>query len=195
MKRKEFLRALLFLTLLPTIMFWPLVAILLGPDFVVPLYAALPWLGISLVFTGLLVVRLVQSLVHQTKLVKPNWKGNIGKCPICDESFQGVEGGEVGRARLRHFESLHPEARKWNERWRILLILTWAILGLYMFILTVIAFHSFPTGYYQPLLVGLSSVPLIIVTGFVMQRLTTKKLEQFRKEWLNRTSLERAGST
>ena len=143
MKRTEFLRALLFLTLLPTIMFWPLVAILLGPDFVVPLYAALAWLGMSLVFTGLLVVRLVQSLVHQTKLVKHNWKGNIGKCPICDESFQGVEGGEVGRARLRHFESLHPEARKWNERWRILLILTWAILGLYMFILTVIAFHSF----------------------------------------------------
>src|SRR2546428_9742607 len=129
-------------------MFWPLVAILLGPDCVVTLYAGLAWLGISLVFTGLLVVRLVQSLVHQTKLVKPNWKGNIGKCPICDESFQGVEGGEVGRARLRHFESLHPEARKWNEKWRVLLIFILGILGFFFFFFSVLTLFTFFTWGY-----------------------------------------------
>ncbi|TMI14889.1 hypothetical protein E6H33_07220 [Candidatus Bathyarchaeota archaeon] len=83
---------------------------------------------------------------------------------------------QVRRLHSLHYQAVHPDSWKWNQKWRKLWVLT-AVPSVLLFVLAIYVVLS---GDYLGFgIIALAMVPLLTLT-----LLRSLKLGQFRKEWM-----------
>jgi len=177
--RKPGLLALLLVMGVPAFSFWPLVGLVFGPSFIVPLWAASIDLALLLGTMGVLIVHLEREVRGDVRRVQ-NFR--LVKCSICDEALPEASLRQFARIQGPHYQAVHPEMWRWNRRWRKAFIGGWTVLLVYFVGATVYAF-----SHGNPLLLVLTLLPPAMLPVFLMSLFSRMKRKQFRREWQNRS--------
>jgi hypothetical protein len=100
----------------------------------------------------------------------------VAKCSICNEPLPEATLRQVRRLHSFHYQTVHPDAWRWDQNWRRKLFLGTILLCILLFV----------SGTYM-ILVGnrlgfaVIALPMIPVLTFTL--LQSLKLRQFRREW------------
>jgi len=105
----------------------------------------------------------------------------VVKCPICNEPLPEAPLRQARRLHSFHYQTVHPDAWSWDQKWRRKLFLGTIVLCI---LLAVSGAYMVLTGNH----LGFALIALPIITVLTFTSLLSLKLRQFRKEW---TSKER----
>jgi hypothetical protein len=100
----------------------------------------------------------------------------VEKCSICSEPLPEATLRQVRGLHSFHYQTVHPDAWRWDQDWRRKLFFGTIILCLLLFVSgTYIILTGNHVGF---ALIALSMIPVLTFTS-----LLSLKLRQFRKEW------------
>ena len=110
--------------------------------------------------------------------VRKVYNQRVAKCSICDEALLEASLRQVGRLHSFHYQTVHPDAWNWNQKWRRV----WVLTVVPCVLLFIFAMYIVLSGNYLGfLVVALPMIPLLTLTW-----LRSLKLRQFRREWTTR---------
>jgi len=100
----------------------------------------------------------------------------VTRCSICNEPLPEATLRQVKRLHSFHYQTVHPDAWRWDQSWRRKLFLGTIVLCILLF---VSGTYIILTG--NDLGIALIALPIIPVLTFTS--LLSLKLRQFRREW------------
>jgi hypothetical protein len=178
LKRPGRLTLLLAITGLLPVAFFVAVLVVNIPDNIAP-YFDLGFLIIPLIlFFGLV----IYSFVRRTRRDIQKMRMLLTHCQICDQSLSHSGFWDLRRVRRLHYESVHPDVWNWNRKWRLVGYVWFAGFGL----LGVLAMIEL---FFGNILLGVSAFAILLAFVFISQRISNRKLRQFRQAWQEQARL------
>ena len=98
------------------------------------------------------------------------------KCSICNEPLPEATLRQVRRLHAFHYQTVHPDAWRWDQNWRRKLFLGSIILCILLLV----------SGTYMILVgnrFGFAVIALLMIPVLTFTSLLSLKLRQFRREW------------
>ena len=134
--------------------------------------------GFALSLISFLVIGSVGQGKKAVRDVRKVYNQRVAKCSICDKPLPEASLRQVGRLHSFHYQTVHPDAWNWNQKWRRV----WLLTVIPCVLLFIFAMYIVLTGNYLGLLVvAIAMIPLLTLTW-----LRSLKLRQFRREWTTR---------
>ena len=131
--------------------------------------------GFALSLISFLVIGSVGQGKKAVRDVRNVYNQRVAKCSICDEPLPEASLRQVGRLHSFHYQTVHPDAWNWNQKWRRV----WVLTVVPCVLLFIFAMYIVLSGNYLGfLVVALPMIPLLTLTW-----LRSLKLRQFRREW------------
>ena len=131
--------------------------------------------GFALSLISFLVIGSVGLGKKAVRDVRKVYNQRVAKCSICDKPLPEASLRQVGRLHSFHYQTVHPDAWNWNQKWRRV----WVLTVVPCVLLFIFAMYIVLSGNYLGfLVVALPMIPLLTLTW-----LRSLKLRQFRREW------------
>ena len=104
------------------------------------------------------------------------YRQRVAKCSICDEPLPEASLRQAGRLHAFHYETVHPDAWRWSQKWLWKLSLSAIVPSIILFTLGT---YIVLGGNY----LGFAVMVLAVVQASTFTWLRTLKLRQFRSNW------------
>ena len=97
-------------------------------------------------------------------------------CTICDELLPSAPLRQVRRVQGTHYRTVHPEAWRWSEKWRLPFVFIWiSSVSLLVWAMYEIVARDYPPAF--------DSFAIVIALFFAMGFFTRRRRQYFRKLW------------